>query len=47
MSKPKRDRRRTRNPWQPPPVRQTDPDATPEQVARALLAKQNPPAAKQ
>ena len=35
----KRDRRRTKHPWLPPPVRQVNPDATPEQVAKALLRK--------
>ena len=35
----KRDKRRTKHPWLPPPVRQVNPDATPEQVAKALLRK--------
>lgn len=44
-TKPKRDRRRTRNAWLPPPVRQVDPDATPDQVARALLRPKRSPRA--
>ncbi|MCY3606897.1 MAG: hypothetical protein OXG57_00495 [Acidimicrobiaceae bacterium] len=37
----KPDKRRTRHPHLPPPVRQVDPDATPERVAQALLRNRN------